>query len=138
MPKRRTIITSVDKDRLQAIINSPSVQAGKNRKVLAALRAELERATVVEPGQVLPDVITMNSRVKVRDMDSGKVTEYMLVYPHSADSSHDMISILAPIGTALLGYRMGDIIKWKDRGGIRTFKVESVIYQPEAAGDINL
>jgi regulator of nucleoside diphosphate kinase len=138
MPKREIIITSVDHTRLMAILNLPSIQEGKDKRRLAELRAELERAVIVEPGQVPPDVITMNSRVRIRDMKSGKVNEYTLVYPHGADVTQNMISILAPVGTALLGYRTGDIIKWKVPGGTRILKVESVVYQPESAGDVNL
>lgn len=138
MPKRDIIITTVDRTRLMAILNSPSIREGKDKDHLAELRAELERAVIVEPGQVPADVITMNTRVKVRDMKSGKSSEYTLVYPHGADITHNMISILAPIGTALLGYRTGDLIEWKVPGGTRVLKVESVLYQPESAGDVNL
>ena len=138
MPGRDIVITSLDKNRLTAILNSPSIQEGPDRERLSELRAELERAVVVEPGEVPADVITMNSKVKVLDMASGDVKEYTLVYPHMADITKNMISILAPVGTALLGYRAGDVIEWRVPSGTRVLKVESVLYQPEAAGDFHL
>jgi len=135
MPGREIIITSPDRERLMAILNSPAEQRGPDRERLSELRAELERATVVEPGEVPADVITMNSRFQVRDMTSGEVHEYALVYPHQADITQGLISILAPIGTALLGYRAGDTIEWKVPSGTRVLKVESVLFQPESAGE---
>jgi regulator of nucleoside diphosphate kinase len=138
MPGRDIVITSADHTRLLTILNSPSYQAGLDKEHLLELRAELEKAVIVEPGQVPADVITMNSKVKVRDMSSGNVNEYTLVYPHMADITKNLISILAPIGTALLGYRTGDVIEWTVPAGKRVLKVESVLYQPEAAGDFNL
>lgn len=135
MPGRDIIITSLDQERLTAILNSPSIQDGLDRERLSELRAELEKAVIVEPGDVPADVITMNSRVRVRDMASGEAHEYTIVYPHLADITKNMISILAPVGTALLGYRAGDVVEWNVPSGKRTLKVESVLYQPESAGD---
>ena len=138
MPEREIVITNLDKARLMNILNSPTIQEGPDRERLAELRAELERAVIVEPGDVPADVVTMNSKVKVRDMASGELNEYILVYPHQADITKKMISILAPVGTALLGYRAGDVIEWKVPAGTRVLKVVSVLYQPESAGDFNL
>jgi regulator of nucleoside diphosphate kinase len=138
MLRRDIIITSLDHARLMAILKSPSFQAGPDKEHLAELRSELDKADIVEPGQVPADVITMNSKVKVRDLKSGEVNEYTLVYPHLADITKHMISILAPVGTALLGYRAGDVIEWKVPSGMRVLKVESVLFQPESAGDFNL
>lgn len=134
MPGREIIITSLDRERLMAILNSPAEQRGPDREHLSELRTELERATVVEPGEVPADVITMNSRFQVRDLASGELHEYALVYPHQADITSGLISILAPIGTALLGYRSGDTVEWKVPSGTRVLKVESILYQPESSG----
>jgi len=136
MPGREIVITSLDLERLTAILNSPVAQEGLDREHLTELRAELEKAVVVEPGDVPADVITMNSKVRVRDMASGELHEYTLVYPHLADITKNMISILAPVGTALLGYREGDVVEWRVPSGTRVLKVESVLYQPESAGDL--
>ena len=136
MPGREIVITSLDLERLTAILNSPVAQEGLDREHLTELRAELEKAVVVEPGDVPADVITMNSKVRVRDMASGELHEYTLVYPHLADITKNMISILAPVGTALLGYREGDVVEWRVPSGTRVLKVESVLYQPESAGNL--
>ena len=81
------------------------------------------------------DVVTMNSEVLVRDLDSKKEMTVTLVFPSEADLEQGKISILAPVGTALLGYRVGDTIEWKVPGRVRRLRVEKVLYQPEAAGD---
>jgi regulator of nucleoside diphosphate kinase len=76
----------------------------------------------------------MQSRVRVRDLGSGQDTVYTLVFPREADVNAGRLSVLAPIGTALLGYRQGDEIEWPVPGGLRRLKVMKVLFQPEAAG----
>ena len=93
---------------------------------LRALRAELERAIVVAPRDIPAGVITMYSVVMVHDMTAGDRREIMLVYPHQAQPAAGRISVLAPLGTALLGYREGDEVDWLMPGGIRRLRIESV------------
>lgn len=138
MHKRKIHITSYDHARLTALLNSPTLQAGLDKGHLARLKSELERAVVVEPDKMPRDIITMNSKVRVLDMQTNEENEYTLVFPHAADIRKNNISILAPIGTALLGYKAGDIIRWEVPAGTRVLKVLSVLYQPEAAGDYHL
>jgi regulator of nucleoside diphosphate kinase len=108
------------------------------------LEYEIERARIVKSTEVPEDVVTMNSRVRVRDLDSGDAVVFSLVYPSfpfAAGSDHlaEMtVSVLAPIGTAVLGYCVGDIIEWEVPAGARTLKVEDVEFQPEAAGRYDL
>jgi regulator of nucleoside diphosphate kinase len=132
-------ITQTDLSRLQKLIeiwrNSGSASS---REYIDKLEYELDRAEIVEPNNVPKGVITMRSTVRLRDLDTGKESIYSLVFPDEADSNKGKISILAPIGTAMIGYRTGDIIEWNVPAGLRTFKVEDVIYQPEAAGDYHL
>ena len=130
-------ITEFDRTRLKAILESPSFQTGRDREHLADLANELEKAHVIKPEELPADVVTMNSKVRVRDMQSGETKDYTLVFPHQADISQDKISVLAPIGTALLGYRAGDTIELTVPDGKRVLKVESVLYQPEASGDFH-
>jgi regulator of nucleoside diphosphate kinase len=80
----------------------------------------------------------MNSRVRLRDLDSGEQMEVSLVYPSASDAAAKKISILAPIGTAILGYRKGDVVEWEVPAGMRRLEVEDVLYQPEASGDFSL
>ena len=75
----------------------------------------------------------MNSRVRLKNLTTGKEMTYTLVFPKDADLTAGRISVLAPIGTAILGYRAGDVIAWSVPGGKRKFRIEEVLYQPEAA-----
>jgi regulator of nucleoside diphosphate kinase len=95
-------------------------------------------AETVAPAEVPADVITMRSKVRLRDLNTGEEMIYTLVFPTEADSGNGKISVLAPIGTAMLGYRVGSLIEWQVPSGLRRIKVEEILYQPEAAGDYNL
>ncbi|HNP61151.1 MAG TPA: nucleoside diphosphate kinase regulator, partial [Nitrospirales bacterium] len=105
---------------------------------LEGLSEELDRANIVDPKDIPPDVVTMNSRVRLSDTSKDEDLIYTLVFPRDADAEAGKISILAPIGTAILGYKVGDIIEWPVPLGIRKVKIEEVLYQPEAAGDFHL
>lgn len=97
------------------------------------LAAELERADVVDGRDVPPDVVTMNSRVMFQDMTSGTAAEVTIVFPHDADVRRGRISVLAPVGTALLGLAEGDSIVWPfPDGSSRCLRVVAVTFQPEA------
>lgn len=102
------------------------------------LAAELDRAVVVESDKIPKDVVTMNSRVCLRDLDNGEDELYQVVYPEDTDIEHNKISVLAPIGTAILGYKVGDVIEWKVPAGLRRLKIKKILYQPEKAGDYHL
>jgi regulator of nucleoside diphosphate kinase len=80
----------------------------------------------------------MRSRVRLSDLNTGQEVVYTLVFPSEANFDDGKISVLAPIGTAMLGYREGSIIEWQVPSGLRRLKVEEILYQPEAAGDYNL
>src|SRR3712207_160521 len=118
MKKRTLIISDADRQRLEALIDSARMDSRVREDYLAALEAELGRARVVPAGKVPPDVVTMNSVVRLRDLDSDETEEYELVYPADADMAHNRISVLAPIGTAILGYRLGDAIGGTVAGGL--------------------
>jgi regulator of nucleoside diphosphate kinase len=100
---------------------------------LRELRAELERAIIVAPRDIPRGVITMNSSVTVLDATAGSRREITLVYPHAADPAAGRISVLAPLGTALLGYREGDEVEWLMPGGMRRLRIENVRGSHEAA-----
>ncbi len=132
---RTLYVTESDKARLEDLFDYVSNFWKRDQRYLDALRQELERAEVVAAAEIPPDVVTMNSQVRVRDLSNGKVTVYTLVFPRDSDFSRNRISILAPIGTALLGLRVGNVVEWKVPAGTRRLKIESVLYQPEAAGE---
>lgn len=138
MSDRTLYITEQDRSRLWQLITKAKYADYRGNKYIEALVRELERGVVVEPKSVPPDVITMNSRVQLVDLDSGETMEYTLVFPQEANLEQGKISVLAPIGTAMLGYRVGDVISWQVPSGERRIRVEAIPYQPEAAGDYDL
>ncbi len=138
MTERTINISKLDKARLESLIDAVLRSESRDVEHIAALAAEVRRAVVLEPAEVPPDVITMRSRARLVDLDSGEVLEYTLVFPSEADITSGRISVLAPIGTAMLGYRVGDEFEWEVPTGTRRLRVESLTYQPEAAGDYTL
>ncbi len=129
----RIYITDADHERLRRLIAGRRGANPIDREYLEMLEEELDRAEVIEPEAIPRNVVTMNSEVRLRDLDSGEILVYRLVFPNQPRKENS-ISVLAPIGTAMLGYRVGKVIKWRVPKGIRRLKVLEVIYQPEAAG----
>lgn len=144
MTERQIYVTDSDLQRLKTLLRDNWRDRREDLGDLNRLDYEIERASVVKPMEVPKDVVTMNSRVRLRDLDSGDAVEFSLVYPsqpYAAGSDHlsEMtVSVLAPIGTAILGYRVGDSIEWEVPAGVRRVKVEEVLFQPEAAGRYDL
>lgn len=131
MSDDRTIyVTTADMARLQALL-ARQKNAGE---ALEKLAAELDRARVVAPEDIPQDIITMNSTAQLRELLTDDVMTYTLVFPDRADYEAGCISVLAPIGTAMLGQREGDEFEWEVPAGPVRLRVEKVIYQPEAAG----
>lgn len=133
--KPEIIISSLDLDRLYNLIES----LPKSRVVgVSELEAELARANVVSPSEIPPTVVTMNSTVKFSVESTQEQFELTLVYPKDIDSSGSKISILAPVGSALLGLSQGDQIEWpKPGGGVLKVRIEDITYQPERAGELH-
>jgi regulator of nucleoside diphosphate kinase len=138
MNERRIHITDQDMRRLRALLNTTSDPLGKDRSYLEALRAELDRAKIVASESIDGDVVTMNSKVRVRGRDTGLTTTLTVVFPESADAGVNRISVIAPLGAAVLGYRAGDRVSFRVPDGMREVDIEEVVYQPEAAGDMHL
>lgn len=136
MSERQIFVTTEDKKRLAFI--GQMARDSRDRGDLLDLLDELNRAQVVAPEEVPPDVVTMSSRVRLLDLDQGTTFEYTLVYPQDADYSAGRISIVAPVGAAMLGYRVGDVVEWEVPAGRRRLRVEEVLFQPEAAGRFDL
>lgn len=138
MARRKIIITETDHDRLQALLDSEFATAIGPCEYLDDLRTELERAKIVRPKDVPRNVVTMNSTVVFRDLDTNEKETYTLVFPDSADIANGRLSVLAPVGTAILGERVGDVIKWRVPQGRRRLKIEHVVYQPEREGTFHV
>lgn len=129
------LVTESDYERLDAILCRLPTQ----HAVASLLRRELDRAEIVESTEVPGDVVTMNSRVVLEAPDTGERHHITLVYPSAADFDAGRLSILAPVGAALLGLRPGQTIDWPmPDGRVRTIRVVSVEWQPEAAGELDL
>lgn len=135
---RQIFITEVDKERLEKLINEAKEFNPGSKEYLRSLERELVRARVVPSKKIPHNVITMNSKVLLKDLDSGEQMIYTLVYPSEANLTENKISILAPVGTAILGFREKDIIEWSVPDGLVRLEVEKILYQPEAAGDYQL
>jgi regulator of nucleoside diphosphate kinase len=134
MSRPAIILSRLDVERIETLLDRlPAAQAGQH----AALRAELDRADVREPGQMPADVVTMNSTVTFGDDAGGERITVSLVYPAAAGKP-GTVSILAPVGSALLGLSTGQEIDWPVPGGqVRRLRVVRIDYQPEAAGDLH-
>jgi regulator of nucleoside diphosphate kinase len=135
---RQIFITVLDKERLQKLINEAKEFNPGSKEYLRDLESELSRARVVASEKIPHNVITMNSKVVLKDIESAEKMIFTLVYPSEANLSENKISILAPVGTAILGYREGDVIEWKVPDGLVRLEVEKILYQPEAAGDLDI
>ena len=136
--KNSIYITSQDKQRLEELLAEVSVSDPRQHGDLKLLEEELRRAVIVEPKEIPGDVITMNSRAEMRDLESGEIVAFTLVFPSEANIDKEKISVLAPIGAGMLGYRVGDEFEWNVPDGVRHMKVTKVHYQPEAAGNFDL
>ena len=132
-------ITKADHERLTKLIETDRERESVgNREYLDRLEEELDRAEVVQPQDIPADVITMRSTVRLKDLDTSEEMIYRLVFPTEANYEEGNISVLAPIGTAMLGYRRDDVIEWEVPSGVRRLRVEEVLYQPESRGEFHL
>lgn len=109
MERPSLIVTTIDARRLEALLLS---EVAQNAQMAPMLEEELLRAKLVTPEDLPAGIVTMNSRVRCKDESSGDEHEVELVYPHEADADKGKVSVLAPIGTALLGMSVGNAIEW--------------------------
>jgi regulator of nucleoside diphosphate kinase len=124
-PASPIVVIEADALRLRSLLAARESTA-RDEIHLTELASELERAQLVTPDAVPADVVVMDSSVEVLDLASGERAEYTLVYPAQSDLPRGRISVLAPLGTAMLGYRKGDEIEWQMPGGRRRLRIEKV------------
>ncbi|MBN2720986.1 MAG: nucleoside diphosphate kinase regulator [Proteobacteria bacterium] len=136
--KSTIFITEADLEKLEEYLATAMKKGGRDQGDLADLEAELAKCQIVGSSEIPPNVVTLNSRVRFRDLTAGEEMTVTLVFPGRANLSEGRLSVISPIGTALLGYAEGDVIEWKVRGETKTFRIEEVLYQPEAAGNFDL
>lgn len=135
MSERTIYITEPDLARLEELFGR---RGRRDQEYLDMLEEELEKCKVVEPQDVPSDVVTLNSRVRLRDLDAEREMIVTLVLPMSADLAEGKLSVVSPIGTAILGYSVGDVIEWEVRSGRKKIRIDEILYQPEAAGHYHL
>ncbi len=129
------VITRQDSERIHDLLSST---LASSEVELRALDDELARAEIVSARRVPSDVVTMHSRVCFAD-ETGGTSEITLVYPSEADADTDRVSVLSPVGSALLGLRVGQVIEWAfPEGAQKRFRILAVPYQPEAARHFHL
>jgi regulator of nucleoside diphosphate kinase len=133
MRERPIVVTESDVRRLRELLARQSETSIRDQAHLQQLQSELERALVLTWAETPADVVTMHSQVRVLDLESGDKSDYTLVFPPEADVPARRLSVLAPLGTALLGFREGDEIEWMMPGGMRRLCIERV-HQPLAPG----
>ena len=136
--EKHIYITDFDLERLRNLMGDAKSKAGRDSRHLQELERELDRATVVDSREVPPNVITMNSKVALVDVDTGEKMTLTLAFPSDASMENGRISVLAPIGTAMIGYRKGDVIEWEVPAGPRRLEVRELLYPPESAGYYHL
>ena len=129
------VVSSLDMERLEYLLDSlPAAQSGTRETLLE----ELARAELVEPEDMPLDVVTMNSRVRFVTGEAQQEFDMLLAYPKDIDGAPDKLSVLTPVGSALLGLKVGDSIDWTGPGGGSfNVTVREIVYQPERAGDLH-
>ena len=132
---KRIVLSKQDLLRLRALFGTYASLSVMDRENLLDLKAEIERAAIVEMEQLPADVVTLDSRVQVRDVETNLRTTYHLVLPSQANLANGRVSVLAPLGTALLGFRAGDEVEWTMPGGLRRMRIESVTQAEKSPDD---
>jgi len=132
MNNKNIIITTADHAELNSVITFTGKVSQRAKWELRLLENELKRARIVAPEEIPSDVITMNTRAELLDLESGERMEFTLVLPADANINDGKVSVLAPLGTAMLGYQVGDQFEWHVPYGARKLKVAHIYFQPEA------
>lgn len=135
MRRRRIELSRADLHRLRSILDARHASL-RDREHLLDLQEEIDEARIVETDEIAADVVTMQSEVRVRDGTTGVSRDYKLVSPAQADLAAGRLSVLAPLGTALLGYREGDEVEWQMPGGSRLVRIEKVSRPLEVAENV--
>lgn len=132
MVQKPIYITLCDFDLIRDLLREALISGYRGSIYVQQLKAELERAEIIAPEDAPADLITLDSTAMLYDADTGETMQFTLVLPDQADIHQGRISILAPIGAAMLGYRVGDTFEWETPGGKRLLRVEKLI--PKSAG----
>lgn len=139
MNEKATYMTEFDVDRLETFLEGVKNRGYRyDRDTLENLQEEIGKCRIVKSHQVPSDVVTLNSRVRLRDLNTDQEMVLTLTLPGAANFDEGRLSVASPIGTAILGYAAGDTIEWNVPSGRKRIRIEEILYQPEAAGDYHL
>jgi regulator of nucleoside diphosphate kinase len=127
-------VTDFDARRLQSLVEGSRLRNVRDAGSVETLERHLEDAEVVPAASVGPNTVTMNSEVRVSDLDTNELIAFRIVFPRSAQAELGRISVLAPLGMAVLGRSVGDHVTWHTPGGVRRLRVDRILYQPEREG----
>lgn len=129
------VMTPFDEARLHALLEHLAEREGVDPQTQEQLEEGLARARVVDEAELPADVVTMNSEAVIVDVETLEELRVRVVFPHMADVERGCISVLAPLGMAMLGSREGDELTWRTPRRERRLRIHRVMYQPEAEGD---
>ena len=138
MPLSSIRLTTSDRHRLFVLVARADRAGALDRAHAVELEDELRDAEVVAPSETPPDLITMRTTFRIRDITTGESSLCTLVYPEEADRGQGRISVLEPLGSAVLGKRAGDTIDISLPGASRRVWIDEILFQPEAAGRYDL
>jgi regulator of nucleoside diphosphate kinase len=138
MPVKIRYFNAYDIDRIRGFLELATVGGSQRYRYLVRLKQELEYAEILAPEDMPADVITMNSRVRIHDLSNGETVTVTLAFPHEADYEQKKISLLAPLGAALLGCHTGEEVCYEAPAGSTKIRIKKILYQPEAAKEYSL
>lgn len=133
--RNEIILTEVDYVRLNSLIYRLLGKDNQDIRALNFLNIEIKRAKKIYPKKIMSDFVTMDSHIEVKFLETGKTRELKLVYPQNANYEEGLISVLSPLGCALLGFKAGDSVTFEETGRTQTVRIEKVLFQPEANGE---
>ncbi len=127
--KNSLVLRKEDYDIIQSLLRNTYQKNSFDRKNVEELQLDLKRAKLVTPEKFPPDAVGLNSRVKIKEDTNDKIMEFIVVTPEKANVKEKKISVMAPIGAALIGFRQGQQVKWQVPSGKKTFTIMEVSNQ---------
>jgi regulator of nucleoside diphosphate kinase len=134
MQHQAVLVTDFDIRLLNSLVEGPRSRDQHEAGSVESLERHLDKAEILPAVRIGPSVVTMNSEIRVSDLETHETIVFRVVFPRAADSATGKISVLAPLGMAVLGRREGDQITCQTPGGLRRLRVDRVLYQPEREG----
>jgi regulator of nucleoside diphosphate kinase len=130
--KQKIIISNRDERRIRSLLDTRRSANAAEAENLQRLAGELDRARILPTEEMPADVVALGSTVELEDLDDQEISTYTLVLPHEADASQGRVSVLAPLGTGMLGFRAGDEFKWPVPTGTIKVRIRRLIAQAAA------